>query len=129
MNKIHLITPPDKLFNNATTVTLIYPSNVIKEQFQNKIEESTDSINVYIYELEETEHNVDWLLSVCKMSDYVIFDIDNSEADVRTLASYIISNSNVYWLTNAAETVYTYISPNRVYDLSFLKLGGEIEKT
>jgi hypothetical protein len=123
MPNITVITPPDKIFNNNKSVLLIYPSDTLKSDFQTLIQDWNINFNLYIYSLEETEHNIDWLLSLCKIADYVIFDIDNSTVDVRKLASYIIANTNTYWLTNEANTVYNNISVNRIYDLSFLNEG------
>lgn len=127
MPRINLITPPDKLHNNCYSILLIYPSEPLKDDFQRIISEWDNDLNVYIYQLQETEHNFDWLLSVCKMSDVVIFDIDNSDTEVRKLASYIVANSNTYWLTNEAQPVYTMLSVNRIYNLSFLNQGDQVE--
>lgn len=123
MPNITLVTPPDKVFNHNKSVLLIYPSNSLKEEFQTLVQDWNVDFNLYVYDLESTEQNFDWLLSLCKIADYVIFDIDNSTSEVRDLASYIIANTNTYWLTNAAESVYNNISMNRIYDLTFLTEG------
>lgn len=128
MPSINLITPPDKLFNNNYSILLIYPSDTIKTEFQEIISKWTNDLNVYIYQLEESEHNFDWLLSTCKMCDVVIFDIDNSGAELKQLASYIVANSNTYWLTDSANTVYNVLSVNRIYDLKFLYKGDNVEQ-
>jgi len=120
MSKINLITPPDKLFNKNYSFLLIYPSKAVKEEFQTYLENLKQSLNVYLYELPDEEENLDWLLTLCKMSETVIFDVDNSTQRVRQLAAYIISNTNTYWLTNSADTVYNQVSINRVYNLDFL---------
>lgn len=123
MPNIAVITPPDKLFNNDPSILLIYPSEDIKHSFQTQIQDLDVDLNVYYYNLDYTEHNLDWLLSVAKMSDLVIFDVDNSTPEVRNLASYIIANSNTYWLTNDPSPVYTYLSVKRIYDLTFITEG------
>lgn len=123
MPNITLITPPDKIFNNNKSILLIYPSNHIKDSFQTIIQDWNITFNLYMYSLETSEQNVEWLLSIVKLADIVIFDIDNSTVEVRDLASYIIAHPHTYWLTNAAETVYTNLSTNRVYDLTFLNRG------
>lgn len=121
MPDIHLITPPDKLYNNSLDILLIYPNKDIKSQLQSYISNWTQSLNIYVYELDPAEENIDWLLGVARMSDIVIFDIDNSSPNVRKLASFIVANSNTYWLTNEAQSVYNNISVKRIYDLSFLE--------
>jgi hypothetical protein len=123
MPKIAVITQPDKLFNNDPSVLLIYPSNDVKQQFQTQVEDLDISLNVYVYNQESTEHNFDWLLSVMKMCDITIFDIDNSESEVRNLASYIVANSDTYWLTKDPSPVYNYLSVKRIYDLTFITEG------
>ncbi len=122
MPNITLITPPDKVFNFNQSILLIYPSETLKQEFQTLVQDWDIDFNLYIYNLESTEHNFDWLLSMVKIADTVIFDIDNSTSEIRDLASYIITaNLHTYWLTNAAKPVYNNISINRVYDLTFLK--------
>jgi len=128
MPSINLITPPDKVFNNARSVLLIYPSKTVKNDFQNIVSSWEEDCNVYIYNLDQTEHNIDWLLSVCKISDAVIFDIDNSDVEIKKLASFIVANPNTYWLTGEADPVYNMLSVNRIYDLSFLKIGDKVEQ-
>ena len=126
MHKITLITPPDKLFNQNYSFLLIYPSNNIKDQFQNAIADLDYPFNVYYYEADDLSHDVDWLLSVSKLADCVIFDVDNASPEIRTLASYLISFSNTYWLTNDTKSFYNKLSVNRVYNLDFIqKLIGE----
>lgn len=120
MSDLNLITPPDKLFNHNTKFLLIYPSNDVKEQFNYLMLDSEDPVDVYIYEQDKLDHNIDWLLSVCKLADYVILDIDNCPPEVRDLASYIIANSNTFWLTNSNESYYNKLSVNRIYNLDFL---------
>jgi len=129
MHKITLITPPDKIFNKDYTFLLIYPSNELKEQFQRVIAYADLPITVYRYEQEKDEHSIDWLLSVCKIAHTVILDIDNSPPEIRDLASYIISNSNTYWLTNSNSSYYNKLSINRVYNLDFIQqlIGDYIE--
>lgn len=128
MPKLNLITPPDKLFNDCVSILLIYPSNEIKDELQDHIKLQDKDVNVYMYQQEEHEQDHDWLLSVCRMVDYVIFDIDNSSPDVRMLASYIVSKSNTYWLTNAVNPVYTLLSVKQIYNLDFLKQEGNFNE-
>jgi hypothetical protein len=129
MHKINLITPPDKLFNNNFSFLLIYPSNSIRDQFQNAIATVDYPFNVYFYEADSLSHDADWLLSVAKIVDVVILDIDNCEPEVKNLASYFIANPNTYWLTNDSKSFYNKLSVNKVYNLDFIQkiIGDYIE--
>jgi len=121
MHKITVITPPDKVFNNNFSFLLVYPNSDVKQQFQQLIANIDHPFNVYYYEQEELDHNVDWLLSLVKMTECVIFDVDNTPAKIRTLASYIIAQNNTFWLTNDNDTYYNKLSTNRIYNLDFIK--------
>lgn len=123
MPNIAVITPPDRLHNLDPSILLIYPSDDVKQAFQTQVQDWDTNFNLYLYTQESTEHDLDWLLTQVKTCDITIFDIDNSTTQVRDLASYIVANSNTYWLTNAPEPVYNKLSIKRVYDLSFLTEG------
>jgi hypothetical protein len=128
VNKINLITPPDRLYNNDYSFLLIYPSTAIKEQFNNLISEIDRAFNVYLYEVEDDAHDPDWLLGLAKQADCVILDIDNCPSNITVLSSYFIANSNTYWLTNGEQLFYNKISPNRIYNLDSIVHGGTLEK-
>ena len=123
MPNIAVITPPDRLHNLDVNIMLIYPSEDLKKAFQTQIQDWSINFNLYLYNQESTEHDLDWLLTQVKFCDLTIFDIDNSSSEVRDLASYIVANSNTYWLTNSPNPVYNKLSIKRVYDLSFLEEG------
>lgn len=127
--RINLITPPDKLHNFHDTYFLIYASDEVKSQFQNLIEKFDDSINVYLYEQKDDDPAYAWLLDVVRYSNYVILDIDNFPPMHRNIISYLLGHSNVFWLTNGENEVYTTLSKNRIYNLDWLydQIGGQIE--
>jgi len=129
MSDITIITPPDKIFNQNINLLLLYPNEAIKNDLQDILSNSKDPVNVYIYDINE-EHQVDWLLSVHKFCNYVIADLDNFPAEIKQIESYLISQSNTYWLTKGENMYYNKISANRVYDINFLqtKIGGTVEK-
>jgi hypothetical protein len=122
LTQISVITPPDKLYNKAHSFVLIYPDDDIKEQLQNLIADWDVPINVYLYEAEA----IDWLLDIVQSADAVVLNLDNSDTQVRDLASYLVSLPNVFWLTKAEISVYNKLSVNRIYNLD--KLGGTVEK-
>lgn len=127
--KINLITPPDKLHNQHLTFFLMYPSNDIKSQFQNLIENFDGVINVYLYDNNDGDPALDWVLDIIQYSDFVILDIDNFPPIHADLISYALGNSNVFWLTKGENYVYNTISKNRIYNLDWLneKIGDNIE--
>jgi len=124
MSDIKLVTPPDRLYTQEYSFLLIYPSSIIKEQFQNLIAQSNLNFHVYLYDL-DTDQEYEWLLDTFNHVDTVILDIDNCKPTVRSLSSYFISRDKTYWLTNGESPVYNIISKNRIYNLDFLvdKIG------
>lgn len=130
MDKITVITPPDKLFNKAYNFLLIYPDDFIKTELQNIIVDWEVAINVYVYEPEEYDQDVDWLLSMHKIADTVILCVDNCPAKIHDLTSYFISSTNTFWLTNGEGMYYNKLSLNRIYNLDDISntLGGKIEE-
>lgn len=127
-NNIVLITPPDKIFNQNHSCLLVYPSESIRAQAQEILANSNSRQNVYLYNVEEEDIDVDWLLSVAKMSEVVVLDLDNCPDHVRYLASYIISLPQTYWLTSADNALYNKLSPNRIYGLDVIEqlIGGNV---
>jgi len=126
--KLNLITPPDKLFNDSYSILLVYPSTDVKAEIQEIIRTQDKDVNVYMFEQDDKEQDLDWLLSVCHLVDVVVLDLDHSSPEVRKLASYIIAKSNTYWLTNEPNPLYTMLSVKQVYNLDFLKQEGLISE-
>lgn len=118
MDQITVITPPDKLFNSNPSLLVVTPSNDTKIKIHDFISSYPSKLNVYYYE--ESDSDVEWLISVIPIVDCAIFDLDNSGPIIKSFSSYIISKSNVFYLTNDTITPYNLISNNRVYDLNFL---------
>ena len=108
----------------------LYSTLVIHSQVSNTNAEGTyactveQNINIYLYEQEE-EH--DWLLTLHRMCNFVVIDIDNSPSLTRDAISYFISFPNTFWLTNGDNVYYNKISNNRIYNLDWI--GGKLEKT
>lgn len=131
MSDVVLITPPDRLYTNEYSILLIHPSSIIKEQFQNVLLEINVPVHVYLYELQDEDHEPEWLIDVFQQVDMAIIDVDNCSHEIRDIVSYFMSRDKTYWLTNAANRFYTSISKNQIYTLDFLitKIGGNFEKT
>ena len=127
MKKINIITPPDILYNDNYQILLIYPSKPLQDELQDKFLNSTDtSVNVYYYDKPVyTKEETDWLLSVFKMCDLALIDIDNTSPWARDLLSFMIAKPKTYWLTNSQDSVYNSLSNNKVYNLDFLSTTGD----
>ena len=128
-SKVVLVTPPDKIFNQTHSILLIHPSNTIKSQVQDILSKIQDDQTVYIYNVNEDDEDIDWLLSVAKMSDLVILDLDNCTQSVKALSSYIVSLPHTYWLTADDKFCYNKLSANRIYGLDVIEnlLGVQFE--
>lgn len=118
LGKITVITPPDKLFNLTLSYLLVKPSMLVKEQFQTILSQSIDDLNVFIYDQDETD--ISWLLSVAQQVDVVIIDIDNCDPITRSFTTFMLAQSNTYYITNDEITPYNLISKNRIWDLEFI---------
>ena len=127
-NKITLITPPDVVHTKEYSVLLIYPSDIIKDEFNNLSKNLNQSINLYMYDCSQ-EHYPDWLFNVIKQVDTVIVDIDNCPSQVKDIIGYILGYNKTFWLTNGEQMFYNSINRNRIYNLDFLKdtIGGPLE--
>jgi tripartite-type tricarboxylate transporter receptor subunit TctC len=133
VTNINLITPPDKVYSDAISVLVVFPSKALQEQIQNEIfPNAKESINVYLYDKPQyTLADTDWLLSVFSLSQIVIIDVDQCPPYVKDLLSFMIAKPKTYWLTNAVDSVYNHISGNRIYNISILSsaLGGNSEES
>jgi len=118
MDQITVITPPDKLLNSTPSLLVITPSTDVKIKIHDFISTYPNKLNVYFYE--GSDSDPEWVLTVIPIVNCVVFDLDNSDPVIRNFASYIISKSNVFYLTNDTYTPYNLISNNRVYNLNFL---------
>jgi hypothetical protein len=130
VNKINIITPPDKIFSDCFSILLIHPGNEILNSLQNDFLSSIEeNINVYNYDRQVySPEDIDWLLSVFHYVDICIFNMDNACTNTRQLASYFIAKPKTYWLTNGDASLYNHISNNRIFNLEFLN-GGYFGKT
>lgn len=130
-NKILVITPPDKVFNQNQDILLVHPSDRIKDEMHDLLSKKSGGQNIYIYDPDDENHDLDWLLTVARMASVVIVDVDNCYSTVRDLLSYIISLPHTYWLTSDNKSCYTLLNPNRIYHLDVLEhaIGGKFEET
>jgi len=129
MNEISLITPPDRLYTDEYSFLLIYPSQTVKEQFQELLADIDVPVHVYLYEPEENEEP-EWLLDVFQSVNIAIIDIDNCSSLIRDLTGYFLSKDKTFWLTKSEGKLYNIINKHRLYNLDYLKekIGGTLEK-
>ena len=121
MTKINVITAPDVLHNKALSFLLIQPSVEVRDQFQNLLAKFEKPLNIYLYDPQtDDERAYDWLLNIANIVDYCIVDVDNLGITERNLASYLISLTNTFYLTNDEVTPYNMLSVNRIYNLDWL---------
>tara|TARA_Y200000002_G_C22258648_1_gene486997 strand:+ start:84 stop:479 length:396 start_codon:yes stop_codon:yes gene_type:complete len=130
LKNINIITPPDKLFNDAVQVLLVFPNTDLQNAVQEALVDIEDDVNIYVYDKENySATDIDWLLTIFKMSDITIIDVDNVQSYARDLLSYMIAKPKTFWLTKGENRVYNKLSNNKIKDFKFLsKLGGNFEK-
>ena len=118
LGNITLITPPDKLFNLNISYLLVKPSNHVKEQFKTILSQSIDDINVFVYDVEDTD--IGWLLSVAQQVDVTIIDVDHCDPITQKFITFMLAQPNVHYITNDELTPYGLISKNRIYNLDWI---------
>ena len=119
MTDVTLITPPDKLFNNAFNLLLINPNAEVRQGVSDLLQTVTKEVNLYLFD-DNNSTDIEWLLETMVQSQITILDLDNSGSLVRNFASYIMSHTKTFYLTNDQLTPYNLISANRIYDVHWL---------
>lgn len=131
LNKIKIITSPDRVYDNCPDVLLINPTQERLLQFQEQFLATTNiSCNVHLYDHRDYDpNNFAWLLSVFRSSKLTVLDIDNIAPHLQEYIAYFIAQPTTFWLTNIDKPVYNHISKNKIYSFEFLQtLGGNFEK-
>jgi len=59
-------------------------------------------------------------IGLAYQADVIIVDIDNCDPVTKKFVTFLLAQSNVYYITNDELTPYGLISKNRIYDLSWL---------
>jgi hypothetical protein len=115
---INLITPPDRLYNSNLSFLLVKPSTKIKLQFQATLSKIGEDVNVYVFD--DSESDINWLLSVSQSVDRIVVDIDNCDDLTKLFVSLILTQSNAYYYTTDEITPWSLISRNRMYNLDWV---------
>jgi len=116
IDKIKIITAPDILFDQATSITVVCPGAVLKQNLDEYLKTANTSVNVYLYT--EEDRNISWLLKVAKMADYVLIDIDNCGAATSHFLSYLLTLSNTYYKCEHMKVEWNLLNQNRFYDFT-----------
>ena len=77
MPKLNLITEPDKLHNENTSVLLINPAESVKHDFNERAKQFEKDVNVYMFEVKDPDdqQNLKWLIEIVNSVDVIIFDV------------------------------------------------------
>lgn len=118
LGRITVITPPDKLFNLNASYLLVKPSMDVKHQLQSILSRCIDDLNIFIFDDEDTD--ISWLLSIAHQTDIIIIDIDNCDPTTKKFVTFLLAQSNTYYITTDEITPYGLISKNRIYDLNWI---------
>jgi len=115
MNKINLISPPDKLFNSHLSFNLVCATDKEKEQLSFALgkSDSNNDIDIYVY---NNENNVVWLFEILNRKNLTYINLDNIHDNVVQYTSYIISLPNVYYTTSdeIKTANYQLLSTNKI---------------
>lgn len=122
LEKILLITAPDKVRNDNTSILLIYPGADIKQHIQNDILPNySGGLNIYIYdENSVNEEKVEWLLDISYMCDIIFVDIDNCPNSFTGMIGHFLGMSKTCWKSTTDQPLYKHINDNKVFDLQLL---------
>lgn len=120
MNDVNIITAPDILPNDGFNICLICVNDLIRQQLHELLLNSPLHINVYWYDGNSVDE-LEWLLTVIKLSNIIILDNDNCSFLTNCFVSHIIAQPNCFYLTNNNSIPYNLLSKNRIYDLAWLE--------
>ena len=111
---LNLITCPDKLLNDNSSLLLVNPNDSVKENFNHFAQQFEQDVNLYLYENKEDE--IGWLLEVSQVVDHIVLDIDNTKISP-WIIGYLLGFGKTFYLTNTPDSVYNVVNNNRIYEL------------
>lgn len=114
--KLHLITPPENLFNFNPSYLLVKPSPDIKMQVKNFLSNCEDDVNVYIFDGEDTD--IQWMLACSRMSDIIVIDVDHCDEITKNFISFMLIHPKSFYITADDDSPWSLISRNRIYSIT-----------
>ena len=118
-NKIQVVTAPDIIFDQSFNLLVIAPGSNLTKSLEDFIVEKKKSLNLYFYF--GTENDIKWLLTIAKIADCTIIDLDNCPEQVTKFASYILSLPNTHYKTDNKLVDWSIINSNKFYDFPEIK--------
>jgi hypothetical protein len=116
--KLHLISPPDHLFNNNPSYLLVKPSKTLKIEFQQILSESVDDVNIFIFD--DVDTDIAWLLTASNQVGFIVIDIDNCKEDVIPFLGLLLMHPNSCYISNNDDIPWGLINRNRIFDIGDL---------
>lgn len=113
--KINLITAPDTLFDDSTSILLINPDSLIKESLNSVLKNIKQDLNLYLFE-EDLSNDLEWLMEVARSVDYIILNTDLC-VETQWLVGAFLRMSRTFYLTSREQIQYNIINENRIHDL------------
>lgn len=133
MSDIVVVTYPDKVYNDNHNLLLIGCSPYYKTELQKVLAKDVPPVNVYLYDslhdrqtqLDqdyeiEHKHQHQYLLDLINTADTILIDLDNCDAELSTIISFVLGKTKSFWLTKGENMFYNTINNNRVYDIDFI---------
>ena len=114
LGKVKLVTAPDIVHDQAQTMLVVCPGSSVKDGLQKYLSNKFDDCVVYLYNGEEQE--IKWLLTVARMSDIILVDMDNCTEEVNHFLSYLLTLPATYYKCEHMRAPWDIINKNRFYD-------------
>jgi hypothetical protein len=118
-NKIKVVTAPDIVFDQSFNILVISPANDLTKSLEDFVVSRLKSMNLYFYL--GSENDLKWLLTIAKIADCVIIDLDNCNEQISPFIAYILSLPNTHYRTNNISIDWSILNKNRFYDFPEIK--------
>lgn len=112
--EIKIITPPDIVFTQDINLLLVCPGEELSESLNKFLINFEKSINIYLFD--QSQDDVKWLLTLSKICNYNIVDVDNINEKASHFLSYILSLSNTYYKCSHEKADWGLLNKNKFFD-------------
>ncbi len=120
---IKIITPPDIIFDRAPSILLICPGEDISTNLNKFLLDNPCSMNIYLFD--NNQDDVQWLLTLVKISNNIIVDIDNVNDFISQFLSYILSFPNTYYRCLNEKAPWGLLNKNKFFDFPNIEITDE----